>query len=48
MFKDFPELHRVKPKQEIANFFCIQQWDGKELKCVCPELEVSPSELMLR
>ena len=47
LWKDYPE-HRLKSRQEIANFFCIQEWTGKEFQCVCKELGVKVTKLMLR
>ena len=38
----------IYPRQHYADFFCVQKWNGKEFVCVCDELKVSPSKLMLR
>lgn len=34
--------------QHIKDFFCVQKWNGEKFKCVCKELGVAPSKLMLR
>ena len=38
----------VSSEQEVADFFCVQHWDGEKFACVCSKLGVSPSKLMLR
>lgn len=44
---DYP-IREPYPRQHYADFFCVQKWDGKKFSCVCNELEVNPSKLMLR
>ena len=39
---------RIRKEQKIRDFFCVQKWSGKAFECVCQELDVSPSKLMLR
>jgi len=47
IYKGRPKI--LQPKRRyVWDFFCIQKWDGKEFKCVCSELGVSPSEPMFR
>jgi len=47
-----PELkeinHPMKKREDIADFFCIQKWDGEEFDCVCRELGVKVSKPMFR
>ena len=35
-------------KQNLRDFICVQKWNGKQFACVCGELDVRPSKLMLR
>ena len=35
-------------KQHIRDFICVQKWNGKQFACVCGDLGVNPSKLMLR
>jgi hypothetical protein len=35
-------------KQEYADFYCIQKWDGERFDCACAELGVESSKEMLR
>lgn len=32
---------------EDPDAICIQEWDGKEFKCVCADLDVAPTETWL-
>lgn len=34
--------------RDVADFFCIQKWDGKEFSCACGDLGVAPSKPMFR
>ena len=47
MWQDFPD-YRIKTRQEIADFFCIQQWKNNRFDCVCKEVGVKINKLMLR
>lgn len=45
-----PALKRkmMPSKRAVADFFCVQHWDGEKFECVCAKLNVKPSRLMLR
>ena len=47
-----PELAEIdrplKKREDVANFFCIQEWNGKEFECVCRDLGVKITKLMFR
>ena len=43
-----PEELTDEEKQNLQDFICVQKWNGKKFACVCGDLGVKPSKLMLR
>lgn len=49
MMKECKEKGRLyHTRQRVYDYWCIMKWDGKNFECVCNQLGVSPSQIMLR
>lgn len=43
LFKDF-DSSMLRTREEIAERFCIQKWDGESFDCCCKELKIKISQ----